>query len=175
MRHTMRSRALPAFTALLLAASPLAANSFTSPAAMDAAVADFLGAPVGAPGGAARQIDAKLKLAACGGGLDVAWYGNAGTTVLVSCQSRGWRVFVPVGGHGTASVRGRMDGETIVKRNETVSLVYEGSGFTLTRQGEALEPGSRGQWIKIKPVGDNAKPVSGEVVGPGLVRVSGAS
>lgn len=172
MRPNLRSSHVPLTAALMLAAAPLVANPFTPAAAIDAAVAGFLGAAAGAPGGASRGIDPRLKLASCSDGLDVSWYGRAGTTLQVSCSSRGWRVFVPVGAPGVATNGADQAGQALVQRGETVSLVYEGTGFVLTRQGEALEPGSQDQWIKIRPVGDNAKPVRGQVISPGTVRVS---
>ena len=156
---------------LALAAAPAVAATFASPAAIDAAVASFLGAETGTPGGAARPVDRRLKLAACAEALDVNWYGRAGTTLQVSCLSQGWRIFVATSGNGPSSGRAGLGGETIVQKGETVSLSYEGSGFTLTRQGEALESGARNQWIKVKPIGD-AKPVRGKVVRPGSVSVS---
>lgn len=170
MRPSLRFLHAP--LAAALAAAPLSANPFTPTAAIDAAVAGFLGAAAGTPGGAARGIDPRMKLAACADALDVAWYGRAGTTLQVSCPSRGWRVYVPVGSADPGSARAGLSGQTLVQRGETVSLVYEGPGFTLTRQGEALEAGARDQWIKIRPVGDSPKPVSGQVVSPGTVRVS---
>lgn len=162
---------LTALPTLLALAAPAAAGNFTPPAAIDAAVASFLGAAAGSPGGAARAVDPRMKLAACAEGLEVAWYGRNQATLQVSCPARGWRVFVPLGERSAASLGGRRS-EAVVQKGETVSLVYEGSGFVLTRQGEALEPGARDQWIKIKPTGDNAKPVRGQVVDPGTVRVS---
>lgn len=156
---------------LALTAAPAAAAAFASPAAIDAAVTAFLGAEIGTPGGAARPVDRRLKLAACPEVLDIDWYGRAGTTLQVRCVSQGWRIFVATSGTGSGSAQTGLGGETIVQKGETVSLVYEGAGFTLTRQGEALEPGARDQWIKIKPIGD-AKPVRGKVIRPGSVRMS---
>lgn len=156
---------------LALAAAPVAAAPFASPAAIDAAVTAFLGAETGTPGGAARPVDGRLKLAACAEALDVSWYGRTGTTLQVRCLSQGWRIFVTTLGAGPNAARPGSGGETIVQKGETVWLVYEGQGFTLARQGEALEPGARDQWIKIKPTGD-AKPVRGKVVRPGNVLVS---
>lgn len=171
MRFIFR-RPMPLMTAFALAAAPLAANPFTPAAVIDDAIAGFLGVPAGQPGGAARKSDPRLKLAACADMLDVTWYGRSGNTVQVSCASRGWRIFVPVaGGSATSSYTGP-GARALVQRGETISLVFEGSGFMLTRQGEALEPGSQGQWIKIKPLGENAKPISGQVIAPGTVRVS---
>ena len=168
----MRCPITLAAAVLSFAGTAAAANPFIPPAAIDAAVADFLGAPAGTPGGAARAVDPRLKLALCTDGLDVAWHGRTGTTLQVSCPARGWRLFVPVGDGGAGSARKGQRGEAIVQKGETVSLIYEGAGFTLTRQGEALEPGAWDQWITIKPVGVNANPVRGQVVSPGKVRVA---
>lgn len=156
---------------LAFLADPVAAEPFVSPAALDAAVSAFLGAETGAPGGAARPVDPRLKLAACTQGIVVDWYGRAGATVQVSCPSRGWRIFVAADAGGSPGTRDNPSEEKLIQKGETVSLVYEGQGFVLTRQGEALEPGARGQWIKIKPAGDNAKPVRGQVLRPGTVSV----
>jgi len=120
-----------------------------------------------------RPVDRRLRLSVCAEPLTVGWYGRAGTTLQVSCRSQGWRIFVAT---GMAASRVSPPGgaaETIVQKGETVSLVYEGSGFVLTRQGEALEAGAQDQWIKVRPMGENAKPVRGQVVRPGDVHVSG--
>lgn len=156
--------------ALALGPFPAAANPFIPTADIDAAVARFLGAPAGSPGGAARAVDPRLKLATCSDNLEVSWYGRSGASLRVSCPARGWRVFVPVTGGRPASAENGM-GESIVQKGETVSIVYEGSGFTLTRQGEALEPGAQDQWIKVRPAGDKTRPVSGQVLRPGVVSV----
>lgn len=156
---------------LMVAAAPAAAATFASPSAIDAAVTAFLGAEIGSPGGAARPVDRRLKLAACAEALDVNWYGQTRTTLQVRCLSQGWRIFVATSANAPNSPRAGLGGETIVQKGETVSLIYEGPGFTLTRQGEALEPGARDQWIKIKPAGDT-KAVRGKVMRPGSVLVS---
>lgn len=155
------------------APSPGLAQTFTAPAEIDAAVARFLGAAVGAPGGAARPVDPRLKLAACDQDLQVAWHGRAGSSLQVSCPMRGWRVFVAARGQG-ATGRAQL-GSEIVQRGETVSILFEGLGFVLSRQGEAMEAGAEGQWIRIRPTGDKAQPIRGQVVGPAMVRVAGAS
>lgn len=156
--------------ALASAAIPAAASPFTPAAAIDAAVAGFLGATAGAPGGAARGVDPRLKLASCPDPLAIEPYGRSGTTLQVSCPARGWRIFVPVNADGARKVA--QASELVVQKGETVALVYEGTGFVLTRQGEALEAGAQEQWIKIKPVGENTKPIRGQIVRPGIVRVT---
>jgi flagellar basal body P-ring formation protein FlgA len=145
-----------------LACGPALARDFMPPAEIDGAVAHFLGAAAGTAGGAARQVDPRLKLARCEQELTVAWHGSAGKTLQVSCAGRGWRVFVPV---NTQSRLGGQARETIVQRGETVSIVFEGMGFVLSRQGEALEAGAEGQWIKVR----------GQVISPATVRVSAAA
>lgn len=157
---------------LALSGHSARAGSFASPAAIDSAVSAFLGAEIGAAGGAVRPVDRRLKLADCAEGVLVDWYGRSGTTLQVSCPSRGWRIFVATDGKGSPGNAGGRSLEKLVQKGETVSLVYEGRGFVLTRQGEALEAGTQDQWIKIKPVGENAKPVRGQVLRPGTVRVS---
>lgn len=157
---------------LMCATCPAYATSFASPAAIDSAVSAFLGAEVGEAGGATRPVDRRLKLADCADGFLVDWYGRSGTTLQVSCPSRGWRIFVATDGKDSPGNAAGRSLEKLVQKGETVSLVYEGRGFVLTRQGEALEPGTQDQWIKIKPIGDNARPVRGQVVRPGTVRVS---
>lgn len=164
-------RASPTLVALAVAApcAPLSANSFHSPAAIDAAAAQFLGAEIATAGGAARPVDTRLKLANCLEPLAVTWYGRNKTSVQISCPAKGWRVFVPVTGGPSHSGSA---GEVVVERGETVTVSYEGAGFTLTRQGEALEPGRQGQWIRIKPSGEKAQPIKAQVLRPGAVRIS---
>ena len=159
------------WAALAITATPAAANTFIPPAEIDRAVFSFLGAPAGSPGGAVRAVDPRLRLAVCANDLEVTWYGRTGASLQVSCPDKGWRVFVPVGANGTTSFRGNRLSEPVVKKGETVSIIYEGAGFTLTRQGEALEAGTQDKWIKVKPVGEKTAPVSGQVLRPGVVSV----
>lgn len=160
MRLTLR------FLVLAAIASPAAAQGTTAPEAIDAAVAAFLGAQAGAPGGARAAVDRRLRLAACSRPLDVAWYGTGGRTLEVRCAGPAWRIFVQVEGvQGAAGT-----GAPIVQRGETVALTYQGSGFSLSRQAEALEAGARGQWIRVRPVGEKSQPLRVEVVAPGEVR-----
>ena len=49
-------------SALLLAAPALAQSALADLSAIDAAVARFAGAPLGAPGGAAAPVDRRLRL-----------------------------------------------------------------------------------------------------------------
>lgn len=155
---------------LTAVAAQAAAGSFMATRAIDSAVAGFLGASAGEPGGARSAVDPRLKLAACPAPLAVSWYGQSGKTLQVSCPGPAWRVFVQVGAASAGAVADA--GETVIQRGETVSLVAEGAGFVLTRQAEALEAGSLGSWIKVRPVGDKTQPVRAQVAGPGEVRLA---
>ncbi|WP_374408648.1 flagella basal body P-ring formation protein FlgA [Pelagerythrobacter sp.] len=149
----------------IAAAVPALAAGFHDPASIDREVAQFTGAPQGAAGGARLPVDRRLKLSQCPMPLALEWYGSSNQTVLVRCPiSGGWRLFVPVsGGPGNARA------EPIVARGEAVSIAIQGSGFTVSRQGEALEAGAVGDWIKVRPVGEKRDPIRARVIQPGRV------
>lgn len=157
--------------ALLIAniASEAFAGSFIATREIDSAVAGFLGAEAGEPGGARNMVDPRLKLAACPVPLSVSWYGQAGKSLQVSCPSPAWRVFVQI---GTVSTAAHVRRETLIQRGETVSLVAQGTGFVLTRQAEALESGGLTDWIKVRPAGDKKQPVRAQVAAAGEVRLA---
>ena len=161
----MRTKFAVAALALLGAAAPALAAGFADPAAIDRAVADFTGSAIGAPGGARTPVDRRLRLAACGSGLAVEWYGRTRDTVLVRCPEQGgWRLFVPL-----TSGASQQGGADVVSRGEMVTITVRGSGFTLSRQGEALEAGAVGEWIRVKPANKGGEPLRAQVVRPGVV------
>lgn len=155
------------FLCLVSLASPVLAESTLAPQAIDAAVATFLGAEAGAPGGARAPVDPRLRLATCARPLEIAWYGTSRRALEVRCVGPAWRIFIQVDDAPAAAGTGA----TIVQRGETVSLNYDGNGFSLSRQAEALEGGARGQWIRVRLVGAKNQPVHVEVVAPGEVRI----
>ncbi len=155
---------------LLTLASVAAASGAQDLAAIDRAVAGFTGAPLGQAGGARLPVDRRLKLANCPEPLALEWHGGASQTVLVRCPvAGGWRLFVPVeGGQQQASARA----QTVVARGEAVAIAVEGRGFTLSRQGEALEAGAIGEWIRVRPAGTRADTVRARIVQPGKVSLA---
>ena len=158
-------RVAPVLAALSLA-SAAAGASFADPAAIDEAVAGFTGAGIGQPGGARLPVDRRMKLAACEMPLALEYYGRARESVLVRCPvAGGWRIYVPVadGGGSAAS------GAPIVARGEGVAISVRGRGFSLTRQGEALEGGAEGAWIRVRPAGNRMDPIRARIVRPGVV------
>lgn len=150
--------------ALLGTAAPALAAGFADPAAIDRAVVEFTGAQIGTPGGARTPVDRRLRLAACGSGLMLEWYGRARDTVLVRCPEQGgWRLFVPLAAGGA-----QQSGPDAVSRGDMVTITVRGSGFSLSRQGEALEAGAIGEWIRVKPA-NKGEPLRAQVVRPGVV------
>lgn len=156
--------------ALLCVAVPANAAAPMDPAAIDRAVMEFTGAAIGQPGGARLPVDRRMRLNACGVPLQLEWYGKNRDSVQVQCPDAGWRIFVAVAQVPQAEEPGT--GEIVVSRGETVAIVVEGGGFSLTRQAVALEEGAIGSWIKVRPAQDRkAEPVRAQVVRPGQVTV----
>lgn len=151
----------------LAATVPALAAGFHDPASIDRAVAQFTGAPTGGQGGARLPVDRRLKLSQCPMPLALEWYGNTNRTVLVRCPiAGGWRLFVPVAGGP-----GGVEAEPVIARGEAVSIAIQGAGFTVSRQGEALEAGAVGDWIRVRPAGDKRDPIRARVIQPGRVGI----
>lgn len=147
-----------ALAAILLPASLMAQQgAFADPAAIDAEVAAFTGAGIGTPGGARHPVDRRLRLAECPQPLALAWHGRGADMVRVECPSgAGWRVFVPVNrGSVTAPAAAvQAEPQVVVERGQVMTVIVEGRGFAVSQQGEALEDGAIGQWIRIRPEGN---------------------
>ncbi len=162
-------RLIPAaiLAAALGAAAPALAAGFHDLASIDREVARFTGAPQGTDGGARLPVDRRLKLTQCPMPLAFEWYGSANSTVLVRCPvAGGWRLFVPVTAGQAAA-----EAEPVIARGEAVSIAVQGSGFTVSRQGEALEGGAVGEWIRVRPAGDKRNTIRARVIQPGRVGV----
>ncbi len=160
----MRAKLVVA-VALCAAAQPVSAAGFADPAAIDREVARFTGAEIGSPGGARTPVDRRLRLAQCPAELALEWYGTARDTVLVRCpEPGGWRLFVPL-----AAVRGQQAAPDVVSRGDAVMISVRGGGFTLSRQGEALEAGAVGEWIRVRPADKRGDPLRAQVLRPGVV------
>lgn len=163
----MRAISAIALVGALCAAAPAVAAGFHDLAAIDAEVAQFTGAPQGVSGGARQPVDRRLKLAQCPMPLAFEWYGNAHQTVLVRCPvANGWRLFVPIEGASPG-----VKAEPIVARGEAVSIAIQGAGFTVSRQGEALDAGAVGEWIRVRPAGEKREAIRARVIQPGRVGI----
>lgn len=163
---------------VLLAAAPLAAQApaYADPAEINRAVAGFLAADPEAAGASALSLDPRLRLAPCRAALRLSWYGARQGSVRVECpdtpnqQGGGWRVFVRVSGV-PAGEAAAAAAAPLVLRGEAVSIAVAGPGFTVARSGEALEPGSLGQWIRVRTAPATA-PLRARVSGPGTVELA---
>lgn len=158
--------------ALLLAAPATAQPAMAQPAladltAIDQAVARFVGAPLGVPGGAAAPVDRRLRLGQCGVPLALGWYGAARDSVQVDCPvASGWRLYVPILANGSGRVV-----PPAIARGDAISIAVSGPGFAVAQPGEALESGPAGVWIKVRTLGAGAQSLRARVVRPGLAGI----
>jgi flagellar basal body P-ring formation protein FlgA len=150
--------------AALAMPGPVLAQS-TDLAAIDTEVARFTGSPVGAPGGAAQPVDRRLRLRPCPGPLALQWYGLRRDTVQVSCPvPGGWRIYVPL----TAGSQSEQMAPLVTK-GDAVTVIVSGQGFAVSQQGEALEGGGAGEWIKVRL--GRGEPLRARVLRPGAVGI----
>ena len=155
---------------LIVSAVPATANAPMDPSAIDRAVMEFTGAAIGQPGGARTQVDRRMRLNPCGAPLQLEWYGRNRDSVQVHCPDAGWRIYVAVAQAQQTGQPGQ--GQIVVSRGETVSIIVQGGGFSLSRQAVAMEEGAIGSWIKVRPTQDSkADPVRAQVLRPGQVAV----
>ena len=168
----MRQMFLGSLAAAALAATTANAATPMDLSIIDRAVADFTGATIGQPGGAKLPVDRRLRLASCNAPLDLQWFGRDQRSVQVACPTAGWRIYVAVdAGAGGGHRASPQYGQTLVKRGENVSILVRGSGFTLTRQGSAVEDGAQGEWIKVRATGQRTETLRAMVIRPGQVGI----
>lgn len=159
-----------AVLAACLAPVPLVAQpvppGLTDPAALDRAIAAFAGQPIGAPGGAARPVDRRLRLSACSVPPALGWRGEDRASILVECPDPGgWHIYVAM----LAATRQAAAG-SLIERGQQVTIALSGDGFSVSQPAEALEAGAAGAWIKVRTAA-KAEPVQAQVIRPGLVSV----
>ncbi|MXP27628.1 hypothetical protein GRI58_02175 [Porphyrobacter algicida] len=163
---TIRLSALAA-AAMAFAASPALAGGTESPADLDQLVAQFTGALIGQPGGAARAIDARLKLARCVQTPVASWYGSTRRSVRIDCPTPGgWTVYVPLMQVEQA--------QPVVSRGDLVSVEVSGQGFMIAGRGEALAAGAPGDVVSVRTEDGTRKgrTISGRVLGPGRIGIA---
>lgn len=154
---------LLALVALLAIPAKAQSQGLADLAQIDRLVEGFTGQPTGTVGGARAPVDRRLRLAACAAPLALDWYGAPGKIVSVSCAG-GWQIYVNI----LAPTQSAKSAAPMVARGETVTIAVRGRGFTVQRQGEAMEAGAEGDWIKVRTAPD-AAPVRARVERPGLV------
>ena len=152
---------------LVQGASPALAQTTADLDAVDRAVAQFTGVPLGQPGGAAMPIDRRLRLTPCRVPLALAWHGLRRESVEVQCpMPGGWRLYVPLAGAGPAAMQ-----SDAITRGDAVTVTVMGQGFAVSQNGEALESGPVGAWIKIRTGGNGAPVLRARVLRPGAVGI----
>ncbi len=141
------------------------------PAAIDREVAAFTGQPIGAPGGAARPVDRRLRLANCSAPLALSWRGDSHGSILVECPDpASWHIFVAMSAPATASPTRQTPAIPVIERGQSVTVAISGDGFSVSQSAEALESGAIGAWIRVRTQA-KADAVQAQVVRPGLVEV----
>lgn len=140
---------------LILLAAPAGAQIADQTAIMRAAEA-FAGGP-------AIPLDPRLRLAACQHDLALSWADPAQASVLVQCPAAGgWRLYVPL------AREVRVASQTAaIQRGDPVTIVLGGEGFAISQQGEAMDAGAPGDWIRVRTLAGKAAPLRARVLRPG--------
>lgn len=140
-----------ALATVLMPLPAIAQAQYADPAAIDLAVSQFTGLPIGAEGGARQIVDRRLKLAQCRAPLALSWNGSSRSNVVVECPDRGsWRIFVPV---REARQQQSQTATPVVSRGDGVSIAVSGPGFSVSQMGEAMDAGAVGEWVRVRVVG----------------------
>jgi flagella basal body P-ring formation protein FlgA len=134
---------------LLLLGTAAHAEGFEDLAALDRKVVATLGADFGDPGGPARPIDKRLKLAACPQAATVE--PPAMGAVIVRCEPLGWRIRValtrPAGGTAQASAE---KPEPIIRKGDQVQLTALTGSFSVSTPAIAEQDGAPGDRIRVR-------------------------
>ncbi len=156
--------------ALLLIGTAAHAQGFEDLAVLDRKIAATVGANVGEPGGPARSIDKRLKLAACPQPaiIDAPAMG----AVLVRCESLGWRIRValarPAAGYAPAAAKA----EPIIRKGDQVELTASAGSFSVSTVAVAEQDGAPGDRIRVRSEGKKGA-VIGMITEDGRVTLPG--
>lgn len=161
------------FRRLILPALALAAPAAAAPIEdldrLEARVIAAVGAGIGEPGGPARPIDRRLRLAACPSAPTVTMPIPGAATL--ECDALGWRIHVPLARVAIAEGASRAKVEPVIRKGDQVEVVALGSTFTVSTVAVAQQDGAPGDRIRLR--GDaKAAPFFAEVDAPGRVIVS---
>ena len=164
----------------LLATTPAAAQSFQSTVMIDKAVAGFTGRRIGEDGGARTPVDARLKLTSCAM-VTMNWRTPARDSVVVACPDPEWRIFVPVRIAAPPVVETTplapapvpvAKPAIVIKRGDPVSVIAGTAGFSVTRDGIAVNDAAAGARVLIK-VQDGKPPIQAVATEPGKATIPG--
>lgn len=153
----------------LCAAAPAFGQAFENLELLESRVSAALGAAVGEPGGPARPIDRRLRLMPCPTPAEID--PPALGAVAVRCETRGWRIRVPLMAGGGAGI-GQVRAEPIVRRGDQVQIVALAASFSVSTLGIAEQDGAPGERIRVRTE-RRATPFIGEVLPDGRVALPG--
>ncbi|MBX3595311.1 flagella basal body P-ring formation protein FlgA [Sphingomonas sp.] len=166
---------------IALAAAGGETGGFQSTEALDKLVERFVGAPIGAEGGARAAVDKRLKLAACDA-PELSWRSSAEDAVVIRCQGpKQWRLFVaidalpkPVAAPTLAVAPAPVQAkpEIVIKRGDPILIEAGSAGFSITSDGVAMADASAGGRVLVK-VDDKRPPIAAIAVEPGRARLPG--
>jgi flagellar basal body P-ring formation protein FlgA len=113
----------------------------------------------------AQPIDRRIRLAPCPvpAEIDAPMAGS----IAVRCPALGWRIRVPF----LASAKPAEATTVLVRRGETIELVYRGEGFAVTSIGVAQDDGGKGKPIRVK-IPTSAQSATAFVENVGLASIS---
>jgi flagellar basal body P-ring formation protein FlgA len=132
---------------------------------LDGRIAEIL-----APGDAAVPIDPRIRLGRCPVPANLEPLTNG--AIIVRCPQLGWRIRVTVNSTNAALTRSTPEAmQDLVQKGEAVEVVYEGTGFSISGTGIALDAAALGRPVRVK-IPTSAVPLTMLVAGPGLVKVS---
>ena len=166
----------------LAAASPAAAQDFQSTQMLDAVVQQFTGQQIGQVGGARAAVDKRLKLQSCPA-PQLEWRSPAQDAVVIRCMSPVWRIFVPVNAApkpvappivAAAAAPAAQKVQPVIRRGDLVTVEVGAAGFSITRDGLAMNDAAPGARIAIK-VDEKKPPVQAIALEPGRAKLPGWS
>ncbi len=138
---------------LLLAAQ----TPFEDLAALDARLAQV-------SDGRALALDPRLRLARCP--VPAAIDTDATGMLLASCPDAGWKLRILMRAAAPAAALGPV----LIQRGESVAVTIHGDDFALSYQGTAIEPGRKGDAVRVKFV-PGGKILVATVAGHGRVEI----
>jgi flagella basal body P-ring formation protein FlgA len=167
------------FIALMLAASPAAAQNFQSTILIDKAVAGFTGHSIGETGGARTPVDTRLKLATCAM-VSLNWRTDTHDSVVVTCPDPQWRIFVPMlmpasapsAAAATPAPVLAAKAAIVIKRGDPVTVVAGDGAFSVTRDGIATTDAAAGARVLIR-VQEGKPPIQAVAIEPGKAMIPG--
>ncbi|MES2441666.1 MAG: flagella basal body P-ring formation protein FlgA [Pseudomonadota bacterium] len=175
---------MPLLFLSLTFAGPAAAQDFQSTQMLDTIVSQFTGRTIGQEGGARAPVDTRLKLASCAA-PQLSWRTEAKDAVVVRCMTPEWRIFVPVlaapqapkpaAAPAAAIVRPAIPvkAEPVIRRGDAITLEAGAAGFSITREGVAMNDAAPGARVMVK-VDGKQQPIQAVAVEPGHARLPGA-